>query len=67
MKITQFKKRELNAEEIACYKRQLEIAEPYTYEEIVDIPYDSCDFDLDRICAYNAQRALREAGILLDD
>lgn len=30
----QFKKREINAEEIACYKRQLEIAEPYTYEEM---------------------------------
>ncbi len=62
-----FKKRKLSPEQIAYYKKQLEMAKPYTYVEIVAIPYDSCDFDFDRLNAHVAEIALREAGILLDE
>ena len=54
----------LSDEEIIEYKAQLSRAKPYTYEEIADMEYDACDFDIKRMEAYNAQRALREAGIL---
>lgn len=56
--------KKLSQEEINRYKKQLEKAVPYTEKEIADIPLDSCDFDIDRMSAFNAQRALKKAGLL---
>ena len=56
--------KKLSQEEINRYKKQLEKAVPYTEKEIADIPLDSCDFDIDRMSALNAQRALKKAGLL---
>lgn len=56
--------KKLSQEEINRYKKQLEKAIPYTEKEIADIPLDSWDFDIDRMSALNAQRALKEAGLL---
>ncbi len=61
------KKCNLSPEQIDNYKKQLSAAKPYTLDEIVAIPYDSCDFDFDRLNAHVAQRALKEAGILCDE
>ena len=57
-------KKALSDEQIKKYKAQLSKAKPYTYEEIVSIEYDTLDFDFERMEAYNAQMALREAGII---
>lgn len=57
-------KKILSDEEIKEYKAQLSRAKPYTYEEIAEMEYDLWDFDVKRMEAYNAQRALREAGII---
>ena len=57
-------KKVLSDEQIRKYKTQLSRAKPYTYEEISEMEYDSLDFDIQRMEAYNAQRALREAGII---
>ena len=54
----------LSDEEIRENKTQHSRAKPYTYEEISEMEYDSLDFDIRRMEAYNAQRALREAGII---
>lgn len=56
--------REFSDEEIKKFKKLLEKAKPYTQKEIDDIPFDSCDFDIDRMRAFNAQRALKELGLL---
>lgn len=56
--------KKLSQEEINRYKKQLEKAVPYTEKEIADIPLDSCNFDIDRMSALNAQRALKKAGLL---
>ena len=58
------RKKVLSDEQIKKYKAQLSRAKPYTYEEIVDIEYDTLDFDFERMEAYNAQMALREVGII---
>lgn len=58
------RKKVLSDEQIKKYKAQLSRAKPYTYEEISEMEYDSLDFDIKRMEAYNAQRALREAGII---
>ena len=57
-------KKILSDEEIKEYKAQLSRAKPYTYEEIAEMEYDLWDFDVKRMEAYNAQMALREAGII---
>lgn len=49
---------------IVFFKKCLEEAEPYTYEEIINIPADSTDYDPKRRSAYMAQKALKEAGLL---
>lgn len=54
----------LSEEEIKKYREILAKAVPYTEKEIADIPLDSCDFDIDRMSAFNAQRALKKAGLL---
>ena len=57
-------KKRLSLDEIAEYREQLKRAIPYTQEEIVNMPFDECDFDIERMQAFNAQRALKEAGLL---
>ena len=57
-------KKILSDEEIKEYKAQLSKAKPYTREEMAEMEYDLWDFDVKRMEAYNAQRALREAGII---
>ena len=57
-------KKRLSLDEIAEYREQLKRAIPYTQEEIVNMPFDECDFDIERMQAFNAQRALKEAGVL---
>ena len=42
------KKQPLTDDEIKMYREWLSEAEPYTDEEIIDIPFDSEDYDLDR-------------------
>ncbi|MEE0266338.1 MAG: hypothetical protein UD936_12005 [Acutalibacteraceae bacterium] len=54
----------LSEEEIKKYREILAKAVPYTEKEIVDIPLDSWYFDIDRMSALNAQRALKKAGLL---
>lgn len=54
----------LSQERIDKFRQWLKNAIPYTYEEIVNIPFDSTDYDMDRCRAYMAQKALREAGLL---
>lgn len=54
----------LSDEKVKKYKDMLKIAEPYTIEDIEKIPLDSCDFDIDRMNAFNAKRALKEAGLI---
>lgn len=56
----------LTQEQIEKYKEWLKQAVPYTEEEIMDIPFDSTDYDWSRRKAYAAKKALKEAG-LLDD
>ena len=54
----------LNDNLISYYKKCLEESEPYSYEEIINIPADSTDYDPKRRSAYMAQKALKEAGLL---
>lgn len=54
----------LSPELVKKFKKWLEEAEPYTYEEIIKIPADSHDYDLKRCKAYTAKKALKEAGLL---
>ena len=54
----------LNDNLISYYKKCLEEAEPYSYEEIINIPADSTDYDWKRLKAYMAKKTLREAGLL---
>ena len=54
----------LSEEEIKKYREILVKAVQYTEKEIADIPLNSWDFDIDRMSAFNAQRALKKAGLL---
>lgn len=56
--------KKLTEEEIKMFRDHLSRATPYTQKEIDDMPLDICDFDLNRMRAFNAQRALKEAGLL---
>ncbi len=52
---------------INMYKEFLNKAEPYTKEEIMDIPFDGdmyAEYDMDRIRAYDAQTILKKYDLL---
>lgn len=61
------KKQSLTDDEIKMYRKWLSKAEPYTDEEIIDIPFDSEDYDLDRYKANAAKEILSEYGLLEDE
>ena len=61
------KKQSLTVDEIKMYRKWLSKAEPYTDEEIIDIPFDSEDYDLDRYKANAAKEILSEYGLLEDE
>ncbi len=57
----------LTAEKIAQYKELLKNVEPYTEEEMVDIPFDGnvlAEYDIYRMHAYHVQKVLKEYGLL---
>lgn len=54
----------LSQELIEKFKKWLEEAEPYTYEEILAIPVDSHDYDFKRRRSFFAKKSLIEAGLL---
>lgn len=45
----------LTPEKIRMYKEFLTKAVPYTEEEVDDIPFDSTDYDVDKMNAYDAK------------
>lgn len=57
----------LNSELIEFFKKCLAEAEPYTEEEMLNIPADSTDYDPKKRSAYMAQKVLREAGLLNEE
>ncbi len=54
----------LTPERIQEYKEDLARAVPYTEEEVDDIPFDSTDYDVDRMDAYGAKRILSKYNII---
>ena len=54
----------LTPEQIEKYREWLKQAVPYTEKEVMDIPFDSRDYDLGRLKAYSAKKSLQEAGLL---
>ena len=58
------KKQPLTDDEIKMYREWLSEAEPYTDEEIIDIPFDSEDYDLDRYRANFAKEILTKYGLI---
>lgn len=54
----------MNSKQIEEYKDWLKKYEPYTYEEFINIPLDSLEYDIGKYKAFIAQKALREAGLL---
>lgn len=54
----------LTPEMIEMLQEWLKKAVPYTKQEIVDIPFDSQEYDSDRWKAYTAQTILKKAGLL---
>lgn len=54
----------LTDEKIQQYKEDLKKAVPYTEEEVMDIPFDSVDYDIDRMDAYDAQDILKHYGLI---
>ncbi len=56
----------LTDETIHEYKKLLNEIEPYTDEEVLDIPFDAQpgDFDFDRFRAYHAKKVLEKYGFL---
>ena len=54
----------LTPEQIEKYKLILKETSPYTEEEVINIPFDSNDYDWKRLKAYMAKKTLREAGLL---
>jgi hypothetical protein len=64
LNILNVKKIILTDEEIEKYKKRLMKAEPYTQEDVDNIPFDTLDYDWDRMDAYDAKKALEQAGLL---
>jgi len=54
----------LTPEMIELLSKWLKNAVPYTEQEIVDIPFDSKEYNSDRWKAYTAQKILKKAGII---
>lgn len=54
----------LSQKQVSEYKEWLRRYEPYTYEEIINIPFDSQEYDIGKYKAFVAQKALKEAGLL---
>lgn len=54
----------LSPEQIEEYRKILMMYIPYSEEEVINIEFDSKDYDFYRLRAYMAQKALREAGLL---
>lgn len=57
----------LTDEKIAQYREWLSKAEPYTEEEIMDIPFDGdmfAEYDMNRQLAYDAQTILKKYDLL---
>lgn len=54
----------LTPERIREYKEDLAKAVPYTEAEVDDIPFDSIDYDVDRMNAYGAKRILSKYNII---
>ena len=54
----------LTPEQIKKYRELLKQTVPYTEEEIMNIPFDSTDYDWNRRKAYSAKKSLQEAGLL---
>lgn len=54
----------LTPERIREYKEDLEKAVPYTETEVNDIPFDSTDYDVDRMDAYDAKRILSKYNLI---
>lgn len=54
----------LNQKQVEEYRDWLKKYEPYTYEEVINIPLDSQEYDIGKYKAYIAQKALKEAGLL---
>lgn len=54
----------LSPEQIEEYRKILMMYIPYSEEEVINIEFDSKDYDFYRLRAYMAQKALREAGVL---
>lgn len=46
------------------YKEFLTKAVPYTEEEVDDIPFDSTDYDVARMDAYDAKRILSKYNLI---
>lgn len=57
----------LTPERIKHYRDYLKKAIPYTDQEVLDRPFDSMDYDIDRDNAYTAKRLLTYYGIPLTD
>lgn len=54
----------LTPEKIRMYKEFLTKAVPYTEEEVDDIPFDSTDYDVDKMNAYGAKRILSKYNLI---
>lgn len=54
----------LTPERIREYKEDLAKAVPYTEAEVDNIPFDSIDYDVDRMDAYDAKRILSKYNLI---